>query len=194
MSYRRLDNIDEKIIEATLQVGSENGANKLSTKEIAKVCGISEFVIYDHFKTKENLLSITDQKICAEYGEEVARISENTTVFEEFWNQSVDFYIARPRYTAFSINYGHIFPRIIKPQDYETFLAENIAPIAKKASLHYQVNLPDDKETTYAWMWITRTIVTYAQFVLSRSLDDTPAIRNLSCSCAIAGISSLLKK
>jgi AcrR family transcriptional regulator len=63
MSYRHLDNIDEKIINATIQIGSSNEANKLSTKEIAKACEISEFVIYDHFKSKDNLISITDHKI-----------------------------------------------------------------------------------------------------------------------------------
>jgi AcrR family transcriptional regulator len=193
MSYRRLDNIDEKIIDATIVVGSQNGANKLSTKEIAKVCAISEFVIYDHFKSKENLVSMADRKIAALFGEKAEELIGQKVTFEYFWNSLVDNCLKNPAMTSFSINYGHIFPRTAKPEDYDSFLLDVITPVAKRCLSAFGVVLNRDVDYCYLWMWIWRTIVSYAQFVLGGSLVDTPEMRSLSYTVAYSGVKQLHK-
>jgi AcrR family transcriptional regulator len=195
MSYRRLDNIDEKIIDATILIGSTNGANKLSTKEIAKACGISEFVIYDHFQTKENLVSIADQKITSEFNEGIhVLLNEKNVALDEMWNRLVDFFIAHPDYTSFLINYSHIFPRTTKPADYDQFLANEILEPAKATAQYMKAVLPSEIDYVYVWMWIVRSAVTYAQFIVGKSLVDTPEVRAISCHCAVDGVGSFVKK
>jgi AcrR family transcriptional regulator len=145
MSYRHLDNIDEKIINATIQIGSSNEANKLSTKKIAKACEISEFVIYDHFKSKDNLISITNHKIfedSAAYVEQLILVEHQP--FEVYWNKMVDFFLQNQNYVGWSINYGHIFPRPEKPADNDEF-REDITAEARKCFSY--LNLKNDWNT-----------------------------------------------
>jgi len=195
MSYRHLDNIDEKIIDATILVGSANGANKLSTKEIAKVCDISEFVIYDHFKSKEKLLSIADQKVTQAFNDAAhSALASGQKDFPTFWNAMVNFLLANPNFTSFSINYGHIFPRTAKPADFDDFLANEIAPIAKEILGQWNLSFQKDYLSTYIWMWTVRSIFNFAQFVIGGSLPDTPEVRGISCSAAQNGAMSFLQK
>jgi hypothetical protein len=187
MSYRHLDNIDEKIIDATILVGSTNGANKLSTKEIAKACDISEFVIYDHFKTKERLLSSANLKVSQAFNDAANAAFEQNPDFASFWNAMVDYSLANVNYTSFSINYGYIFPRTSKPDDYDDFLQNCTLPFAKPMLEKWGVKLDKDYLYAYNWMWLVRSILTYAQFVIGKSLEDTPEIRQISCSFAFKG-------
>jgi len=43
------------------------------------------------------------------------------------------------------------------------------------------------------WMWLARTIFTYAQFLIGKSLEDRPESRNISCAAAKNGILSFRK-
>lgn len=192
MSYRFLDNIDEKIIDATIKVGSENGANKLSTKEIAKVCDISEFVIYDHFKSKENLVSIADKKIAeAVMGEALSTLKINADLVS-FYSTMVDFCLAKKDYTAFTINYGHIFPRTTKPADYDAFMNEVFMPSAKEGVGLLSLSFPDDTSCLHLWLWLFQNVIIYCQLVILGSLVDSKARRFEAGKLVASGLSSFL--
>lgn len=193
MSYRHLDNIDEKIIDATILVGSTNGANKLSTKEIAKACDISEFVIYDHFKSKEHLLSSADLKVTQAFFDAASAAFERNSNFIPFWYAMVDYSLANPNYTSFSINYGYIFPRTSKSGDYDDFIMNTILPFAKPMLEKWGIHLEKDYLYAYNWMWFVRSVLTYSQFVIGKSLEDTAEIRNISCSLAYQGYLAFAK-
>jgi AcrR family transcriptional regulator len=194
MSYRHLDNIDEKIIDATILVGSTNGANKLSTKEIAKSCDISEFVIYDHFRSKEKLLSAADHKVTALLNEMGKKFIDEGMDFDHFYNAMIDYLLSVPNYTSFLINYGHLFPRTSKPEDFDEFLQNELFPTAKayleKIGIHY------DRDYLYAynWMWLGRCLLTYAQFIIGKSLEDKIDVRATSCGFAKLGALAFQKK
>lgn len=190
MSYRFLDNIDEKIIDATIKVGSENGTNKLSTKEIAKFCSISEFVIYDHFKSKENLVSTADKKIAEAIMDEALKILGSNVNPFFFYSAMVDFCLLKKEYTAFTINYGHIFPRTSKPVDYDQFAKTVFLPAAKEGASFFHIRLIDDASTLYLWLWLIGNVIIYSQLVLEGSLEDTPAKRKESAQLVITGLRS----
>jgi len=60
MGRRRLDEkIDEKIMAEVMKQTVKMGTGLVSTKEIAKRLGISEPVIFTHFKTKADLMNAT---------------------------------------------------------------------------------------------------------------------------------------
>jgi len=192
MSFRHLDNIDEKIIDATIQIGSTNGANRLSTKEIAKLCGISEFVIYDHFRSKDNLISIANHRIFDEVAVVIAQLLAKEKVgFETFWNRMVDWYIAHPNYTTWSIHYGHVFPRAEKPFDEDDFLVD----FTREARLVLKNSENQEGwKVCYLSLWILRNIIYFAQLVLSKQLDNTPEIRGFSCATSYGGVKQFWDK
>lgn len=194
MSYRYLENIDEKIIDATIVVGSENWANKLSTKEIAKACGVSEFVIYGHFKTKENLVSEADKKVIREINLFALALTDKATTIDKFWNGIVDYFINYKAYTAFVLNYGHVFPKPVKPEDNEAFIHENISSQAETILNKYGIVRKELSGYAYLWMLILRSAVSYAQFVISGTIIDGPEFREENGSVIVLGLVDLQKK
>lgn len=195
MSFRHLDNIDEKIIDATIRVGSTNGANKLSTKEIAKACAISEFVIYDHFQSKENLVSVADKKVFDYFyakAEEIMPGSEEGLY--AFWNKMVDVMIEKADYNAFEINYGHLYPRALAAADYSAFMAE--VYMAKIAESKFPIKTREDNNYlgTFIYLWIARSIISYAQWIISGAIIDNKVQRDASAKLACEGIGSFLTK
>jgi AcrR family transcriptional regulator len=192
MSYRFLDNIDEKIIDATIKVGSENGANKLSTKEIAKVCDISEFVIYDHFKSKENLVSIADKKIAETIMDEALRILKINADLVSFYSSMVDFCLTKRDYTAFTINYGHIFPRTAKPTDYDSFMSNVFLPVAKEGVGLLKLHFPDEMSCLHLWLWLFQNVIIYCQLVTLGSMVDSKQRRFEAGQLVASGLNAFL--
>jgi len=47
----------EKILEAALQLFAEDGYNAVSTSKVARMAGVSEGLVFRHFKSKEGLLN-----------------------------------------------------------------------------------------------------------------------------------------
>jgi AcrR family transcriptional regulator len=47
----------ERILEAALQLFAENGYNAVSTSKVARMAGVSEGLVFRHFKSKEGLLN-----------------------------------------------------------------------------------------------------------------------------------------
>ena len=56
MARRVLVNIDDRIIDAVMDIGAREGIAGISAPKVAKMCGISHFTCFDHFGTKENML------------------------------------------------------------------------------------------------------------------------------------------
>jgi AcrR family transcriptional regulator len=194
MSFRRLDNIDEKIIAATIQVGSTNGANKLSTKEIAKACGISEFVIYDHFQTKDKLVSTVDRFVCEQINEECNAFNSKSKSFEEFWSHMLDYLILHADYNAFAINYSHIFPRVEKYSDYEDFVQSVIIPLVDKNPYFLHTQIQNRERAALLYMAMMCSIINFAQFIINGTLKDSPELRKDAYNAMALGLLSYAKK
>src|SRR5574344_2274635 len=65
MGRRKLvANIDDKIMAEVMKMTMKVGTGLVSTKAIAKKLGISEPVIFTHFKTKADLMNATFAKAC----------------------------------------------------------------------------------------------------------------------------------
>ncbi len=59
----RMSNLQEKIIEATIQEISQGGIENLTTKKISKSAKTSTGIIHHHFSTKSNLILATYTKL-----------------------------------------------------------------------------------------------------------------------------------
>ncbi|NPD45865.1 TetR/AcrR family transcriptional regulator [Lentimicrobium sp. S6] len=67
----------EKILQVALQLFSEDGFDKTSTSKIAKLAGVSEGLIFRHFKNKEGLLHSLNRR-----GEEKTKALFRPILFE----------------------------------------------------------------------------------------------------------------
>jgi hypothetical protein len=172
MSYRQLDNIDEKIILATLKVGSSKGTNHLPTKDIAKECDVSEFVIYDHFDTKAGLVSAVEKYVVKKLDEDNEKtVFEEKADFPTFLAKTLEFYLKNPEYTGWTLSYGHIFPRAVAPEDNQEFYA-NLNKLGEKYLNKMGFHFEGKDIYAYYWSWVYRHIVNYAGSVNNGTIVD----------------------
>ncbi len=55
----KLDNTEEKIVNATFEILQKEGLKKATTKKIAKKAGVNEVTVFRKFENKKNLVEIT---------------------------------------------------------------------------------------------------------------------------------------
>jgi AcrR family transcriptional regulator len=177
MAFRKLDNIDEKIIEATIALGaSTQGGRGFATKDIAERCHISEYVIFKHFGNKQNLLALADKKVGEMIAGKAANIASKTQDAQEFSLELLDWLIKHPDIAFFSLNYGHGIPHAsetILPKDDSV----NEKWIAKgKEILNSPKNI-SDLDYLLSWQFLLRNVLYFTGFILLKNIDDTPEER-----------------
>ena len=67
MARRTLIDIDNRIIDAVIQIGSEEGIKNVTSNKVAKLCGISHFTCFEHFGTRQGMLDTAAERIEDEF-------------------------------------------------------------------------------------------------------------------------------
>ena len=132
-----MEEIDNKILDMTIQVAGESEANRFSTREIAAKLGISEYMIFDHFHDKDNLLNLADERVADYYYASILKWGPQSANFFEFFSHIMDDLLSVSSHGAFAINYCRVFPRYEKASDF-SFSRSNV----KKRSIPPPVSSP----------------------------------------------------
>jgi AcrR family transcriptional regulator len=177
MAYRYLGDIDTAILRATIQVAGFSEPNRFSTQEIADLCHISEYVIFDHFKTKDNLLAQADRVITKDYYDAIEGALAKAHDSREFFYSLIDFLLLHPDNNRFALNYCRVFPGADKPCDYD-FFKQNCLDLIHEVQSHCPDLLPE-VDPFAAWCEFTRELVCYSQFLIDGKLPDTPENRDI---------------
>lgn len=192
MAYRHLDNIDSKIIEETIRIGSENGANHLSTKEIAKACLISEFVIYDHFKTKSLLIEAAEEVVDEEVLGAFQKEALKKPSLEELYLASLEYFLSHLRYAGYLINYGKAFPSVTPRNS----LSEHIEQLLTDSETVFYSLYPMKPNATqgnhYYGLVFLRSVVEGSVLLASGQIKDTDANRILYAQTQLKGLSHFI--
>jgi AcrR family transcriptional regulator len=191
MSRRPIEGIDEKIILATIEVaGSTMEANRFSTKEIAAVAGCSEFVIYSHFLSKENLIAKTNSYALRKFTEFAQQaISSSKNIIETFL-ALLDKAVQMPKATDFIVNYSHIFPRAKLPADYDGYKA-NMNVLCAIFAKAYPFGDDNTELTRFLLMThFMREMAVDAKLIIHHEIKDTPEIRLMMAKNAVFGLSN----
>jgi AcrR family transcriptional regulator len=179
MPRHKIEGIDEKILLATIEVaGSTIVPNRYSTKEIARLCNISEYVIFSHFKTKGNLIAQTTSLILKIYGTTMRRALEKVDNFQDLFLALLDEALRYPHGADFCINYAHIFPRAKMAPDYESF-RQDVKEVLDDLYARFPLKEEYDNDTYKYLLWsnLTRELVANAKLIIHREVPDTPEIR-----------------
>jgi AcrR family transcriptional regulator len=168
------ENIDEKILQVTLHEAGTHPANRFSTRDIAKICGISEYVIFDHFKTKDLLIAKVDAYISAPFTAAIIAAAQSSAHFDQFFSKMLDYMLARPDANAFAINYCRVFPHYEKDTNYEEFKA-NVDHMLEIIGPYFPLKNPEDRFAL--WARFNRELLCYAQLLIEKKVPDTPENR-----------------
>jgi AcrR family transcriptional regulator len=184
------ENIDEKIMKATLHECATHPANRFSTRDIAKICGISEFVIFDHFKTKDLLIAKVDEYISIPFNAAIIEAAKSSVHFSEFFSKMLDYMIAHPDANAFAINYCRVFPRYEKDVNYDDFKI-NVLKMLEAVGPFFPLTHPEDRFTL--WARFNRELLCYAELFLEKKVEDTPENRKTMSDFLYRGLAPYKK-
>jgi AcrR family transcriptional regulator len=111
MARRKLVNIDDKILRATIKIGAESGINNIPARKVAKQCGISDATIFEHFQNKQNLILqaklYVDKELLKIQSSVKFNQEEFTKTFKEAWEACFDYLVNHPLETKFYDRYRH---------------------------------------------------------------------------------------
>lgn len=174
MPRTRNEEIDEKILLLTIEEGAKKPANRFSTKDIALRLGISEFVIFDHFESKENLIAQADAYISIPFYQTVLASAKTSQHFSEFFSKMVDYLLAHPSHNAFAINYCRVFPRYEKDSNFPDYQKDTQILLESLCEI-YPLKHPEDAFTI--WARFNRELLSYCQLLIEKRIPDTPENR-----------------
>jgi AcrR family transcriptional regulator len=194
MGRKAIPNLDEAIIDATIELGGVNRANvDFSTKEIAKRCGVSEFALFERFPTKTDLILAALKKVDDHYRESIdASLRKEGLTLRIFCNDLFDFFINHPKETLFVANYSMLS---LKGR-HDQRLVDNYQQLMKENS-HYIGRFidPVDEEGAYIiWVFASRQLLFQAQMVIAGLAEDTPQYRDLVLNNLISGVQVIFKE
>lgn len=105
--FRKLENIKEKILEATLNIGAESGINAISARTVATACDISTHTIYENFNSMPELINEVAKNI--RHGhlqflkDKILEGKDSTYIY----NSCMDRFIENKKETMFYTSYLH---------------------------------------------------------------------------------------
>lgn len=176
MNKKQAVNLDEAILRATIALGGQtSGTGAFSTREIAERCAISEFVIFSRFKNKDALLARAGELAYAEISKEALSLSAATPVLHDFLNAYLDWLIAHPELTFFSLNYGHGVPHIAPLKDDRLTHRKKVIDDGNVILTHFGVGEPQDH--LLLWSYALRHLLYFAGYVIHQQGTDTPTNR-----------------
>ena len=187
MGRKAIPNLDEAIVDATIKVGGVNQANvDFSTKEIAKLCGVSEFALFERFPTKTDLILAALKRIDVHYKAAIdASLNKQELTLRVFCNDLFNFFIENKEEALFHANYSMLSLKARHDQR----LVENYRKVMKD-NAHYIERFidPVSEESAYIiWVFASRQLLFQAQMILIGLAEDTPDYRNLVLNNLISG-------
>ncbi|MDD4291328.1 MAG: TetR family transcriptional regulator [Clostridia bacterium] len=171
MAYRKLTNIDEKMIRAAITICRNNGFRAVTAQSVAKMCNVSDFTLFNYFKTKRNFL------------DEVAKYYDNSLmkiVFDEIqkrkatasmlWDFMLEKTLAEPDGALYYIAYTYEFgydPIVNNPR------ASDFLPCAK--AIFSTGRFLSDNHYLILWDYLTSMLFYYFEKIYRGYIENTQA-------------------
>lgn len=180
--YRKLENIREKILEATLRIGAENGIGAISARTVATACDISTHTIYENFNSMTNLIDEIAKVIRHGYLQLLKDSILEGKSTEEIYTSCMDRFIKNKEETMFYTSYLHTLKDPIQcPYSEETL---NAAKSLFKKDL--------SNEMLYLiWDYVRVTSFYYAKNIILGYIPNTKETRENIKTIILKGIEYL---
>lgn len=184
MARRTLIDIDNKILDATIAIGAEIGADNVTAQKVAARCDISHFTCFEHFDTKANMVDKAFEKATSALYAAVHEARGEETSVRVIWNIVLDVLISEREKTLFVFDYGCTYREKVqawilsKCEDPSFFAActewQNLDKGYKAIRLHTVLILAFQ----------------YSRLVIDGSIPNTPENRVFLEKTAFQGIAS----
>jgi AcrR family transcriptional regulator len=186
--------LDEKIILATLDEGGSTFVGNFSTIHIAERTGISEFVILDHFKTRENLLEEAERYLGEHFQAEMIQVIHETPSIDQAFSQLIDYQLAHPTWNGFALNYSYAIPQFNPDKEAAEAFNERVMDEALELTKFFPgYDALSSQSVFHLYRYFLRELAAFCQTIISGENRDSPALRSSEASFLFQGLSAFLQ-
>lgn len=186
MSYRLLENIDQKLIDAIIEVGARDGVTKATIKRVSALCGVTHTVLLKRFGSTRGSWDAAAEYVDTRGMETMKTFFERSSDKREIWDLMLDYFLEKRNealyYTSY-INTVGFDPTENNARNVEylhyakIFLGENCAF--------------SDRKYLMLWDYITTMQFYYAEKIIHGYLTDDEATRAMIRDIVFKGIDNI---
>lgn len=183
MSYRALDDVDNKIINAVQYLGAREGAQNVTAKKIAAMCDISDFAVFSHFGTKKGYLDAARESFYQRYLDKMRDLEAEDATPEMTWDTLINDFIENPDGPAFYVSYISTFGM---DDAYRKRRANDFLPYARRL-IAPERELSDD-DLMVLWNYMSNSILFCVSSFVKGNLECNDNVRGLMKNMAFHGL------
>lgn len=181
----------QRLLNAMIRLGSQNLTNKgVSTKTIAKECGVSEFMVFSYFGSKDGLVSEALRYCWQRIAKASLSKDPDSETMAELLNRLLDFALDRPDIMGFIVNYCPGFSCAINDND---ALKKMMADLLEQG-VEILRNFDLGENAKAIWFSLVREAIYDAQLVNCGLVSDTPEYRADCTAIFTSGLTAFLSK
>ena len=183
MSRRTLVDIDDRILDAVMEIGAAEGVSAISAQKVAKICGISHFTCFDHFGTRQNMI---DQAKIAFENKYTKILMDNLNQYEnieDLWVAMLDELTKTPSGTVFYLNYNSLYGFKPTPQNMNFGMF-------KGTLIKVLGEIPGFTDEMYmlTWDYLFNQAFIYARYIIRGNVSNTPNHKNFIKDLVFRGV------
>jgi AcrR family transcriptional regulator len=183
------EQLRQHLIETMIRHGAVNAANKgISTGAIAEECGVSEFMVFSYFGSKEGLISEALTYSWRLIAKASLSNDPDKETMEELMNRLMDFAFAHPAIVGFVVNYCPGFSRAVNDN---AILKKTMANVVAKGS-EILKNFDLGSRASIVWFSLVREAIYDANMVSCGLAKDTADYRKDCLAIFSSGLTAFL--
>lgn len=171
LARRKLENIDELILDAVTHIGATEGISAVTGRRVAAMCDISHFTCFHHFETTRNMLDAAAVRFERKYMRITTELFAKNMSWKDIWDTVLDRLIEDSDGTFFYDRYRTAFgfiPTMAHARAQELLEFNKIVVHADGFTDEQYMLLGD---------YVTALAFFYARRIIQKQLPNTPEVR-----------------
>ena len=183
MARRTLVDIEDKIIEAVIEIGSQEGINAITSQKVAKLCGVSHFTCFNYFETRQGMLDAAAKAVERKF---LKTLVEDIKRFEhahDIWEHILDTLLKYNKAAIYYWNYCKLFENELEMNSEQ---ATRLLPYAKQ--LFRRSSAKKDLEFMMLWDHALNMAFYYTDKITRGIIANTPESRKYISDIVFMGL------
>ena len=174
MGYRYIENVDDLILDQIVEEGAQSGVMGISSKRVARACGISSGTIFNRFGTMQSAIDAAAERFDRRQIELAHETLDADCTIEQAWGVVLQNFISDTDELLFYSSYMYAIgaPVQVRRQN-----IRECQPILKQL-FGYDGNI-DENKALCVWDVAVMAAVYFAQRILRGQMKNTPECRQM---------------
>lgn len=188
---------NHEIILATIRCAHRVGLPAVTMKTIGREVGILGQGLYNHFASKEDIMTACFDYCKAQIGAlyrgyALSPEDDLETAVKQIWLRYFDYFVKHPDECAFYRNYRELSGTVPPPQGEDESYLDDVWRLVDELEKTYGKKLSVPRKTM---LYYVRNITPHlARAISDHIMEDTPVVRDQLWSMVFGGVSAMLEK